>query len=171
MGRMTEQFPIRLDCFWLSLEIKVPFHIHFPHQGATHYKRWKLLPSRKGIWAGYEVKWKNMYEPFFISRNSAPSFDERFRNYGYDRSAYMCELHVAGYRFAVLDNAYILHDGFKEDIYFSYPHAREGLKANAIVSRKFRAELQLKYNTTWRSCESWFLHSIEFLHVFIGTVI
>ena len=83
----------------------------------------------------------------------------------------ICELHVAGYHFAVLDNTYILHDGFKHDVYLTHSHVREDLRNNAIASRKFRAEVQRKYNTTWRSCETWFLYTTEFLHVFFGTVI
>ena len=39
-----------------------------------------------------------------------PLFDERFMVYGFDRIQQICELHVAGYSFAVLNNAFLVHD-------------------------------------------------------------
>ncbi|CAG5098128.1 Oidioi.mRNA.OKI2018_I69.XSR.g15393.t1.cds [Oikopleura dioica] len=54
------------------------------------------------------------WEPFYIARRSVPLFDERFKQYGFDRIEQICELHVAGYRFSVLNNAFLVHDGWKE---------------------------------------------------------
>ena len=50
------------------------------------------------------------WEPFYIARRSVPLFDERFKQYGFDRIEQICELHVAGYRFSVLNNAFLVHD-------------------------------------------------------------
>ncbi|CAG0907309.1 unnamed protein product, partial [Darwinula stevensoni] len=54
-------------------------------QGPTDYQRWRRLPPTEGIAVAYEIQWQYMYEPFVIVRNSAPLFDERFRQYGWDR--------------------------------------------------------------------------------------
>ena len=33
----------------------------------------------------YEVLWRDPWEPFYISRNNIPQYDERFRQYGFNR--------------------------------------------------------------------------------------
>ena len=45
-----------------------------------------------------------------LARRSVPLFDERFKQYGFDRQEQICELHVAGYTFSVLNNAFLVHD-------------------------------------------------------------
>ena len=37
-------------------------------------------------------------------------FDERFKQYGFDRQEQICELRVAGYTFSVLNNHFLVHD-------------------------------------------------------------
>ncbi|CAG0894896.1 unnamed protein product [Darwinula stevensoni] len=54
-------------------------------QTPTDYHRWRILPKKREISVGYEIQWHHMYEPYVIYRNSAPFFDERFRQFGWDR--------------------------------------------------------------------------------------
>ena len=41
-------------------------------------------------------------------------YDERFKGQGFDRIQQICELYVAGFTMLLLDNAFVIHDGFKE---------------------------------------------------------
>lgn len=36
------------------------------------------------------VLWKDPWEPFYIVRNNAPLYDERFKQYGYNRISQVC---------------------------------------------------------------------------------
>lgn len=58
----------------------------------------------------FNATWNKNWEPFYIARRSVPLFDERFKQYGFDRQEQICELHVAGYTFSVLNNAFLVHD-------------------------------------------------------------
>ena len=40
-------------------------------------------------------------------------YDERFKAYGYDRISQVCEMFVKGFKFYVLNNAFIMHKGWK----------------------------------------------------------
>ena len=53
---------------------------------------------------GFTANWDKSWEPFYIARREVPLFDERFKQYGFDRIQQICELYIAGYKFAVLDN-------------------------------------------------------------------
>ena len=45
-----------------------------------------LIQSLTGqLGVAFTVEWKPMWEPFYISRSDAPLYDERFRQYGYNR--------------------------------------------------------------------------------------
>ncbi|KAJ7428777.1 hypothetical protein WISP_00764 [Willisornis vidua] len=62
-----------------------------------------------------------------------------------------CELHVAGFRFAVLDGAFVAHQGFKEP--GGFHGAREAeLGHNRRLFRSFRAELPRRYPRSARRC-------------------
>ena len=63
----------------------------------------------------------------------------------------MCELHVAGYEFAVLDNAFLLHPGFKstKDLHATF---REELHKNQALYEVFQQELKKKYPESPRIC-------------------
>ena len=62
-----------------------------------------------------------------------------------------CELHVVGFRFLVLDGAFVVHRGFKEE--WGFHGAKEAeLTHNRRLYRRFRAELRLRYPQSPRSC-------------------
>ena len=99
----------------------------------------------------HTVGWKDAWEPFYISRNDVPFYDERFRQYGFNRVSQVCETHVAGYDFAVLNNAFLVHRGWKSSTSF---HADKELdqERNRILFRQFKSSLRSKYPTGTRSC-------------------
>lgn len=67
------------------------------------------------------------------------------------RAPQACELHVAGFRFAVLDGAFVAHRGFKEP--GGFHGAREAeLGRNRGLFRAFRRELRLRYPESPRRC-------------------
>lgn len=95
-----------------------PFHnqtcwwCHAPEE----HEKWLKLPdpSPKKLNAGFYADWAKSWEPFYIARRNVPLFDERFKQYGYDRIEQICELHLMGYDFIVLDKAFLIHKGWKE---------------------------------------------------------
>ena len=56
-------------------------------QRPTDYDAWRGLAigEGEGVGVGYEVAWVDPWEPFFIAPRSAPLYDERFRQYGFNR--------------------------------------------------------------------------------------
>ncbi|RLV82914.1 hypothetical protein DV515_00016513, partial [Chloebia gouldiae] len=84
-------------------------------QAPTDYGRWRALPAGPRLRVAYEAAWRDPWEPFFIApAHGVPRFDEGFLQYGFNRISQACELHVAGFRFAVLDGAFVTHRGLKE---------------------------------------------------------
>ena len=64
-----------------------PFYIDlcWKCQKYTDYENWqKHSPSAK-FDILFEVLWRDPWEPFYISSNSVPLYDERFRQYGFNR--------------------------------------------------------------------------------------
>ncbi|CAG0887658.1 unnamed protein product [Darwinula stevensoni] len=57
----------------------------------------------------------------------------------------ICELHAAEYDFWVLDNAYITHDGFKENHFPRVGRINADAKRTAFLHRSFRFKLSRKY--------------------------
>ncbi|CAG0896507.1 unnamed protein product, partial [Darwinula stevensoni] len=123
-------------------------------QGGTDYPRWKALQPGTGLHVAYDVPWQYLYEPFVIARNTVPYYEERFRQFGWDRVSQICEMHVAGYQFRVLDNAFVLHRGLKEDTAIASKEKREDLKRNVINFIAFREELMARYPGSPRSCST-----------------
>ncbi|KAM4754407.1 beta-1,4-glucuronyltransferase 1 [Cyanocitta cristata] len=121
-------------------------------QAPTEFGRWRALPPPPRLHVAYEVPWRDPWEPFFVApAHGIPPFDERFLQYGFNRISQACELHVAGFRFAVLDGAFVTHRGFKEP--GGFHGAREAeLVLNRHLFRAFRAELAQRYPGSPRHC-------------------
>ncbi|XP_060711323.1 beta-1,4-glucuronyltransferase 1 [Hemiscyllium ocellatum] len=131
-------------------------------QAPTNYSRWINLPAAAtattstsstgpALRVAYTQEWTDPWEPFYISRNTVPPYDERFEQYGFNRISQACELHVAGYTFAVLDNAFLIHKGFKLASEF-HPQKDEENRRNRILFRQFKQDLKLKYPDSPRWC-------------------
>ncbi|XP_061299299.1 beta-1,4-glucuronyltransferase 1 [Pezoporus flaviventris] len=121
-------------------------------QAPTDYGRWWALPPAPHLRVAYEAPWRDPWEPFYVGpAHSVPPFDERFLQYGFNRISQACELHVAGFRFAVLDGAFVVHGGFKEAAGF---HGGRGAEQhrNRLLFRRFRTDLRQRYPGSARRC-------------------
>ncbi|NWZ88544.1 B4GA1 glucuronyltransferase, partial [Poecile atricapillus] len=121
-------------------------------QAPTDFGRWRTLPPAPRPRVAYEAPWRDPWEPFFVApARGVPPFDERFLQYGFNRISQACELHVAGFRFAVLDGAFVTHRGFKEPGGFHGGREAE-LGHNRRLFRGFREELRRRYPGSPRRC-------------------
>ncbi|XP_071079633.1 beta-1,4-glucuronyltransferase 1-like [Haliotis cracherodii] len=130
-----------------------PFYIDpcSPCQTFTNYPKWVSLTHSKGMQVAYYINWKYSWEPFYIAAKGMPLYDERFKQYGYNRISQVCELHVSGYQFAVLNNAFLAHRGFKRRGDFHATKNQE-LTKNKILFTKFKDELKVKYPNSTGTC-------------------
>ena len=104
---------------------------------------WRVVLSRQ---------WADPWEPFFIAEKSQlPLYDERFKQYGFNRIQQVCESHVAGFEFRILNDPFLIHVGFKEKNHF-HADKREENDKNRLLFRKFKQELKMKYPGNPRRC-------------------
>ncbi|XP_068707902.1 beta-1,4-glucuronyltransferase 1-like isoform X1 [Montipora foliosa] len=116
------------------------------------YDAWKSYHSAsEDLEIAYTVKWKDPWEPFYFAPNHVPLYDERFKQYGFNRISQVCETHIAGYDFAVLNNAFLIHHGFKIKEGFHSSKDEENAR-NRELFRTFKQELKLKYPESNRHC-------------------
>ncbi|KAH3851583.1 beta-1,4-glucuronyltransferase 1-like isoform X2 [Dreissena polymorpha] len=118
----------------------------------TDYDLWEKLPSISFLDIGYNAVFERPWEPFFIARKQdMPLYDGRFKQYGFNRFSQICEMHMLGYSFAVMNNAFVIHRGFKEPESF---HETKDLehRQNELVFKEFEAELKLRYQGSGRNC-------------------
>ncbi|KAM5138382.1 beta-1,4-glucuronyltransferase 1 [Mantella aurantiaca] len=121
-------------------------------QAPTNYSAWLNLPETSGRLAvAYVVEWKDPWEPFYIGNKDVPSYDERFKQYGFNRISQACELNIAGYTFAVLDSAFLVHKGHKLPGDFHSQKDAEN-KRNRQLYRGFKEELKQKYPDSTKRC-------------------
>ncbi|CAN8177805.1 unnamed protein product [Coccothraustes coccothraustes] len=125
-------------------------------QAPTAFGRWRALPpappGAPRLRVAYEVPWRDPWEPFFIApARGVPPFDEAFLQYGFNRVSQACELHVAGFRFAVLDGAFVTHRGWKEPGGFHRGREAE-LGHNRRRYRAFKEGLRVRYPHSPRRC-------------------
>ncbi|KAM7086539.1 beta-1,4-glucuronyltransferase 1 [Molossus nigricans] len=122
-----------------------------PCQAPTNYSRWVNLPEETLLRPAYVVPWQDPWEPFYVAGGKVPTFDERFRQYGFNRISQACELHVAGFDFEVLNEGFLVHKGFKEALKF-HPQKEAENQHNKILYRQFKQELKAKYPDSPRHC-------------------
>jgi len=129
-----------------------PFYIEmcWKCQKYTDYENWQKNSSPK-LDILFEVLWRDPWEPFYFSPNSVPLYDERFRQYGFNRISQICELHMSGYKFSVLNNAFVIHKGFKTADTFHKEKDLE-LERNRGLFRQFKTQLKDKYPESSRRC-------------------
>lgn len=60
-------------------------------------------------------------------------------------------MHIDGYRFAVLDKAFLTHKGFKTPHNFHSSKDQEQ-ERNRVLFRQFKEELKIKYPDSERRC-------------------
>lgn len=61
------------------------FELCWKCQKHTDYETWQKEPPSAKLNVLFEVLWRDPWEPFYIGRNVAPFYDERFRQYGFNR--------------------------------------------------------------------------------------
>ncbi|XP_055487831.1 beta-1,4-glucuronyltransferase 1 [Leucoraja erinacea] len=122
-------------------------------QAPTNYSRWINLGPGPGpdLRVAYTLSWTDPWEPFYVGPSNVPPYDERFEQYGFNRISQACELHVAGFTFAVLDDAFLVHKGFKVPGEFHAQKDEEN-RSNRALFRQFKQELKLKYPESPRRC-------------------
>lgn len=136
-----------------------PFHnktcwwCHAPEE----HNKWLNLPdpAPKKLSSGFYANWAKSWEPFYIARRNVPLFDERFKQYGYDRIEQICELHLMGYDFVVLDKAFLIHKGWKE---FTKEERKKETYRNWILFNFHFHQMLLRVHDNGKSCapiEKW----------------
>ncbi|CAK6449767.1 unnamed protein product [Pipistrellus nathusii] len=130
-----------------------PFYydVCMPCQAPTDYYHWADLPTETLLRPAYEVPWRDPWEPFYMAGGKVPAFDERFRQYGFNRISQACELHVAGFVFKVLNEGFLIHKGFKDPKEF-HPQKEAENQHNKLLYRQFKQELKAKYPDSTRHC-------------------
>ncbi|XP_029641068.1 beta-1,4-glucuronyltransferase 1-like [Octopus sinensis] len=136
---------------WDNLQVR-PFYFEvcWKCQQHTDYETWREIDGSY-MKVAYNIPWKDPWEPFFITRHFVPAYDERFKQYGFNRISNVCELHIAGYTFNVLSNAFIVHQGLKTSTNFHNNKIKE-LNQNRLLFRKFKEELKTKYPYSTKRC-------------------
>ena len=71
--------------------------------GPTNYSKWTTAKDP------YFVQWQNNYEPYCILKTSVFSFDHRFVARFRNKCSHNIELHIAGYRFMVFPQSFVIH--------------------------------------------------------------
>jgi len=119
---------------------------------AEDIDRWKKFPQRSNdLDVAFEADWDKSWEPFYVAKHNVPMFDERFKQYGFDRIQQVCEMHVAGYKFFVFDNAFLTHRGWKFLGKFYANKDVDNAQNWLLFNYQFKDELLKKYNTN-RTC-------------------
>ncbi|XP_042884097.1 beta-1,4-glucuronyltransferase 1-like [Penaeus japonicus] len=127
------------------------FHakVYGKNQGNGKFpERWEVEPAG-GNSSEYRVlydipNYQEFWEPLMVLPYTAPWHDERFVGFGFNRNSHMFELNCAGYKFQVLDRAFLVHRGFQTKAH--YPARRYSqLTENRYRYRSFKNEIIAKY--------------------------
>lgn len=123
-----------------------PFYFDpcFKCQRHSNYPEWLYGEKSKSEFT-YSVPYRDPWEPFYISETAiTPAYDERFRQYGFNRISQICSTWMAGFDFHVVRMGFVLHIGWKTNEHF---HAKKQAEqsANRLVYRKLKEELKLQY--------------------------
>lgn len=70
------------------------FELCWKCQKHTDYDAWQREPISPQLNVIFEVLWKDPWEPFYVSRNTVPFYDERFKQYGFNRISQVSALGV-----------------------------------------------------------------------------
>ena len=71
---------------------------------AVDYQRWYSTKNP------YRINYRLYFEPYLlVDRLTVPQYDTRFSGYGHDKSSHTYHLHLAGYNFIVLPEAFVVH--------------------------------------------------------------
>ncbi|XP_050694302.1 beta-1,4-glucuronyltransferase 1-like isoform X2 [Eriocheir sinensis] len=142
----------KMDLLRLLLRGRVRrFHekVYEKNQGNTHLENWEVerpgyLPPPVAYEVLYNISsYEEFWEPVLVLPRGAPAFDERFVGYGFTRSSQVYELHVRGFRFFVLDEAFLTHSGFQTTATYA-PSRYAQIEINRIRYQMFKKELHAR---------------------------
>lgn len=132
-----------------------PFHYDTcPNcQKPTEFDHWYGYRGSEDLEDAFEIEYANAFEPFYLAnKDAAPLHDERFKAYGFDRISQICEMYVKGFTFYALNNAFIIHKGFKFKKDFHDTRDYENKKNSKIYEKYFKPELKMRYPDSGREC-------------------
>ena len=81
------------------------FHVISFNEGHRPTNYWKWTTTTEP----YYIQWKDMYEPYCLLATSTFSFDIRFVARFHNKGSHNTELHMAGFKFLVLHDCFIIH--------------------------------------------------------------
>ena len=91
---------------FMQRELVRMFHNNWPQGHApTNYNKW----AQNTTTSPYTVPWKQDYEPYIVAKASVLPFDPRFVCRVRNKISHNEELHMAGYRFVVVHNGFLIH--------------------------------------------------------------
>ncbi|XP_064481748.1 beta-1,4-glucuronyltransferase 1-like isoform X2 [Ornithodoros turicata] len=114
------------------------------NQGATNITRWMSLPDEEELKPAYEANFKFGYECFYVGPHTVPKYRERFIGYGFTRNVQTLESYLAGYKFLVLNNAFMIHRGLRNRTR-NEPFREKEKTHNYKTFLAFRGTLQKTY--------------------------
>ncbi|XP_071840414.1 beta-1,4-glucuronyltransferase 1-like isoform X1 [Apostichopus japonicus] len=126
--------------------IEVCAHCH----GPIDYNRWFRIQDSV-VGAVYQIDYRSLWDPILLVRNGGLLYDDRFKQYGFNRISYVCELFLSGYNFSVFHPGFIVHQGFKK----KEKYHREKDEENGRNFRLFKTilnEYNVKYKHSGRDC-------------------
>ncbi|XP_047479970.1 beta-1,4-glucuronyltransferase 1-like [Penaeus chinensis] len=127
------------------------FHVkvYDRNQGNGRFpQHWEVEPTDEDA-SEYRVlydipNYQEFWEPLMVLPYTAPWHDERFVGFGFNRNSHMFELNCLGYKFNVLDRAFLVHRGFQTK--HNYPARRyTQLAENRGRYASFKNEIRAKY--------------------------
>jgi hypothetical protein len=122
-----------------------PFYFEpcFKCQRHSNYTLW--LGEGASASLTYHVPYHDPWEPFYVSKTSiTPPYDERFKQYGFNRISQICGMWMAGFDFHVVRRGFVLHGGWKVKEKF-HPQKQAEQDANRLIYRALKEELKAKY--------------------------
>nr|CAB3224860.1 N-acetyllactosaminide beta-1,3-N-acetylglucosaminyltransferase [Phallusia mammillata] len=138
----------------LKQDVVRPFHIETCPKchKATLYDDWMAITRTANITTAFELAWAISWEPFYIGLIDVPDYDERFKQYGFDRISHTCELYMAGYHFHLLAHAFVVHAGYKRPGEFHLRKEQENRRNWMLFEKVFVPEMVRKYNSNGKTC-------------------
>jgi len=65
-------------------------------QRYTNYAAWRNITMTADLAVSFEAEWKDPWEPFYIAPRTVARYDERFKQYGFNRISQVC-CHFSNY--------------------------------------------------------------------------
>lgn len=102
----------------------------------TNFPRWRTatLP--------YQVRWKEDFEPYIVTKSNIARYDTRFVGFGWNKVSHIFQLHASGYKFIVLPSVFILHLPHSPSMdIFKYRYSKTYRACLAELKARFKEEV------------------------------